>query len=214
MLDPSCPTPPLPGRRLLKHGGLGKCPPLSPELRARREREGGEQGWQERGEQGVQRKRALGNIQVSLALYANEETEAQGHIASQEQNQDWIQASSPPPLHLAAPRASPSPRALKPWAQSRCAGWERLTLDHTPHDEAHGEADQGHKHPEGHQEVPILAHTEQLLLQPLQATWSRGVGSQPGKAPSAEACAGSGQEGQGQRGAGAGGSTQGAWRGL
>lgn len=84
-----------------------------------------------------------------------------------------------------------------------------LTLDHTAHDEAHGEADQGHKHPEGHQEVPILTHTEQLLLQPLQATWSRGVGSQPGTSPSVEAWAGSGQEGQGQRGARAGDSIQG-----
>lgn len=70
-------------------------------------------------------------------------------------------------------------RARKRWVLGRraCQGW--LTSDYAPHHEAHGVADQGHEHPEGHQEVPVLTHTEQLVLQPLQTTWSGGMGSQP-----------------------------------
>jgi hypothetical protein len=59
----------------------------------------------------------------------------------------------------------------KPLGQGRHACRAGLTSDHSADGKVHGEADEGHEHPEGHQEVPVLAHTEQLLLQPLQATW-------------------------------------------
>lgn len=52
--------------------------------------------------------------------------------------------------------------------------------DHTPNGEAHGEADQGQGHPEDRQEVPVFTHAEQLLLQPVQATWAVG---QRGQSP-------------------------------
>jgi hypothetical protein len=67
----------------------------------------------------------------------------------------------------------------KPLGQGRHACRAGLTSDHSADGKVHGEADEGHEHPEGHQEVPVLAHTEQLLLQPLQATW-QAIGAQLG----------------------------------
>lgn len=93
-------------------------------------------------------------------------------------------------------------------------------MDHALDSEVHGVADQGHEHPEGHQKVPVLPHAEQRLLQPLQATWGRCMGSWPragggaGTAPSLEACAGPGQGEQGQCGAGAMGQVQGGSEGA
>lgn len=115
-----------------------------------------------------------------------------------------------PPLHLAAARSrlpSIQRACLEAWLLSRrvCRGGG-VTSDHTPNGEAHGEADQGHEHPEDRQEVPVLTHAEQLLLQPVQATWGRGSGSEP----SAE----EGREGRCCVGLGSGGPVLGAWEGL
>ena len=98
-------------------------------------------------------------------------------------------------------------RAQRPGS---CAGGRvgggGVTSDHTPNGEAHGEADQGHEHPEDHQEVPVLTHAEQLPLQPVQATWGRGSGSEPS--------AKEGREGRCCVGLGSGGPVPGGWEGA
>lgn len=52
------------------------------------------------------------------------------------------------------------------------------TSHHTPNSKIHGIADERHEHPQDQQEVPVLTHTEQLLLQPLQATWTGTSGTE------------------------------------
>lgn len=97
-------------------------------------------------------------------------------MTQQAKSKAWTSPRPPPYPEPSSTRDAPGgpcgiPRAcVRLCVQSRCACQGGVTSDHTPDSEVHGVADQSHEHPEGHQEVPVLPNSEQLLLQPLQAT--------------------------------------------